>query len=92
MDSGIIPIWLLTHKTTSYQEVLLTELPFHVRVHVVPVLADLECRMALKGGTCEGPQIAALVSAFTMARAQAEKIHRRAEELRRDGEGVVYTI
>ncbi|CAD7935128.1 unnamed protein product [Amoebophrya sp. A25] len=68
-----------------YKEVLLMELPFLVRVRIVPVLADIEIRLA-QGGS-DAIQLGALVAAFGFARAQGEKIQkykeRREEEARR---------
>ena len=62
------------------------ELPFLVRVRIVPMLADIESRLAQ--GAQDSLQMAALVAAFSMARGQAEKIYHYKE--RHGEEGIFY--
>ena len=63
-----------------YRELLLIQLPFQVRVHIVPVLADLQIRLELGAG--QGIALAAIVGCFMNARAQASKLFQHWEKAR----------
>ncbi|CAD7924354.1 unnamed protein product [Amoebophrya sp. A120] len=68
-----------------YKEVLMMQVPFLVRARIIPLLADIELRVG--HGANDSLQLAGLVSAFALARGQAERIfeykERRGEEAER---------